>query len=133
MSEIKFTISQTKGNTISLEEKIKLSSHVITGNLKCYTGEQGEFWVSIIPSLNVSGYAKTEKESLDDLKMNVLVFCEDLFNINESQRKAELRNLGWTISKLFKKQFSKSYIDENGVLQNFDFPERVKKSIFEAV
>jgi hypothetical protein len=44
----------------------------------------------------------------------------------------ELKKLGWTKHKYFKKQYSSSFVDENGVLQNFDFPEQVKKTILEA-
>lgn len=132
MSDIRFKVSQTKGDQAEFNEEIKLSSHSITGKLKCFTGEQGEYWVSIIPSLNVSGYATTEKESIEDLKFNLLVFCEDLFNVDENIRKAELRKLGWTINKFFKKQFSKSYVDDNGILQDFDYPERVKTSILQS-
>jgi hypothetical protein len=99
--------------------------------LKCFTGEQGEFWVSIIPSLNVSGYGNNEEEAIEDLRFNFNVMCHDLFAINEIQRKAELNKLGWNINKFFKKRYSKAFVDENGILQNFDHPELVKKSILE--
>lgn len=122
-------VSRSKTDTVV--EKLVLNAHTLKANLACYTGQQGEFWVSIIPSLTVSGYGKTEKESIKDLNYNATLFCDDLFAVTEAQRRAELNKLGWVLNKMFKKKYSKSYIDENGVLQNFDFPEKVKKTILE--
>ncbi|TDE53651.1 hypothetical protein [Flavobacterium sp. GT3P67] len=122
-----------KSKVETVVEKLVLNAHTLKANLKCYTGQQGDFWVSIIPSLNVSGYGKTEKESIKDLNYNATLFCDDLFSVTETQRRGELNRLGWVLNKLFKKKYSKSYIDENGVLQNFDFPEKVKKTILETI
>ena len=132
MSHINIKVSSDKQNYNTFEEKIRLAHNGLTGNLKCYTGEQGEFWVSIIPSLNVSGYGQTEEDSIEDLKVNVTTLCDDLFQIDDVQRKIELSKLGWAVNKFFRKRFSKAYVDENGLLQNFDHPEKVKKSILEA-
>lgn len=128
------TYSFSKDSSIQIKtELLKVSSNALIGKLAAYSGEQGEFWVSIVPSLNVSGYGETEDEANDSLKENLQVFCEDLFVISESQRKKELKKLGWEASKFFEKRFSKIYVDENGVLQNFNNPEKVKRRILEAV
>ena len=113
-------------------ENLKVSPTGLIGRLNAFSGEQGEFWVSIIPSLNVSGYGKTEDEANESLKENLQVFCEDLFSINEVQRKMELTKLGWEPNKFFKKKYSKAYVDENGVLQNFNNPEQVKRKVLQA-
>ena len=132
MSQIKFKILPRGEKPLVTNEKLHVSAHSLKGNLNCFTGKQGEFWVSIIPSLNVSGYGQSEEEALNDLGSNFEVLCKDLFSINDIQRNAELNKLGWEINKFFKKRFSKSFVDENGTLQNFDYPEKVKKSILEA-
>lgn len=113
-------------------ERLKVSAHGLVGRLNAFSGEQGEYWVSIIPSLNVSGYGKTEEEANESLKENMQTFCEDLFAISEVQRKIELKELGWEPSKFFKKKFSKAYVDEHGVLQNFNNPDQVKRKVLQA-
>jgi len=120
-------IKLPKGQDI--EETLTLAAHSLKASLKCYTGQQGEYWVSVIPSLNVSGYGKTEQESVEDLNYNSNLFCDDLFSVSEEQRRGELNRLGWVINKIYKKRYSKSFVDENGILQNFDFPEKVKRTL----
>ena len=104
---------------------------VLKGKLLNFTGKSGEYWVSIIPSLNVSGYGDTEKEAIKDLEYNLKVLCDDLFKLSQGQRDAELKNLGWSRNKFFKQQYSSAYVDDKGVLQNFDSPKQVKKTILE--
>ncbi len=115
----------------SVVEKLILGRTTLKANLKCYTGQQGEFWVSIIPSLTISGYGKTEREAVSDLYYNITIFCNDFFSVTDEQRRGELNSLGWVLNKFFKKKYSKSFIDENGILQNFDFPEKVKRTVLE--
>ena len=126
-----FSFSQNT-NSLFKVENIKLSPTELVGKLNTLTGEQGEYWVSIVPSLNVSGYGKTEDEANESLKENLHLFCEDLFALPKYQRTAELRKLGWAPNKIFKKKYSKAYVDENGVLQNFNNPDLVKRRILEA-
>jgi hypothetical protein len=109
-------------------EKLTLKSHGIKGHFNLFTGKSGEYWVSIFPALNTSGYGKTEEEAQSDLKYNLNLFCKDLFSLKPEQRIAELKKMGWHNDKLFRKQFSSAFVDENGVLQNFDFPTEVKKT-----
>lgn len=44
--------------------------------------KQGDYWVSVISFSNVSGYGKTKKESLNDLKYNINVLCQDLLEVS---------------------------------------------------
>ena len=48
------------------------------------------------------------------------------------KRKEELKKFGWDVKAMFPKKFSNAYIDEKGVLQNFDNPEEVNRQILEA-
>ena len=109
-------------------EKLTLKPHGIKGHFNLFTGKSGEYWVSIVPALNTSGYGKTEEEAQSDLKYNLNLFCKDLFSLKPEQRIAELKKMGWHNDKLFRKQFSSAFVDENGVLQHFDFPTEVKKT-----
>ena len=114
-------------------ESIVLKPNSLTGFFSCYSGLQGDYWVSIIPSMNVTGYGETMEESRESLRENLEILCDDLFELTKEQRILELKKMGWEKHKFFNKRFSKSYVDENGVLQDFDHPEQVRKSYVQAV
>lgn len=122
------TFKMTTLNKQIKSEKLTLKTHGIKGRFNLFTGKSGEYWVSIVPALNTSGYGKTEEEAQSDLQYNLNLFCKDLFSLNSEQRVTELKKMGWHNDKLFKKQFSSAFVDENGVLKNFDFPTEVKKT-----
>jgi len=114
------------------KEQLTLTQENFQGVFLNFTGKLGEYWGSIIPSLNISGYGDSEKEAVQDLEYNVEQFCNDLFFLDATNRILELKKLGWTKHQYFKKRYSPAFVDENGVLQNFDFPKEVKKTILEA-
>ena len=113
------------------KEYLKLTHKGLKGKFLNFTGISGKHWISIIPSLNVSGYGDSEVDAIKDLEYNLKVLCNDLFELTQERRDAELMKMGWSRNKFFKKQYSSAYVDENGVLQNFDSPKQVKKTIFE--
>ena len=113
------------------KESLKLTANGLKGKLLNFTGKSGEHWVSIIPSLNVSGYGDSGADAIEDLGYNLKVLCEDLFALTQDQRDAELKKMGWSRNKFFKKQYSSAYVDDNGILQNFDSPGQVQKTILE--
>lgn len=48
------------------------------------TKKQGDYWVSLIPFFNVSGYGVTKAESLNDLKYNIAILRDDLLKLSET-------------------------------------------------
>lgn len=116
----------------SQSENLKLFPKGVKGLFKSYTGQSGNHWVSVIPSLNVSGYGQTKDEALEDLAYNFDIFWKDLYGVDLLQRLQYLKELGWEHNKMFKKQLSKVYVDENGLLQNFDNPEEVMRNMYQA-
>ena len=112
-------------------EKITVKTNGLKGNFICLSGKSGDHWISIIPSLNTSGYGSTEEDSKEDLKYNLDLFCEDLSKLDRDSINRELSKLGWSRDKFFRKRYSSSYVDENGVLQNFDSPKDVKRFVLE--
>jgi hypothetical protein len=113
-------------------QRLKISVGEIEGMLVVYTGRQGDHTLSIIPSLNVSGYGVNEADSITALRENLETLFEDLFAISESERKQELFNMGWMTQPSMEKRLTWLHSDENEFLQNFDFPELVKTSVLQA-
>ena len=131
MPNISFEFGEKQDNS-HVTETLKVTAKGLKGMLQSFTGQSGDYWVSIIPSLNVSGYGPTEDEAREDLAYNFDIMCQDLFSVDALKRFKYLKDLGWEHSKIFKKQFSKAYVDENGILQNFDRPEEVKRNVYQA-
>ena len=94
------------------KEYLKLDSDGLKGKLLNFTGKSGAHWISIIPSLNVSGYGDSEADAINDLKYNLNVFCEDLFKLSQGKRDVVLKNMGWSKNKIFKKMITMLNIKE---------------------
>ncbi len=99
-------------------EELRVTQKTVSALINVLTGKEGDIWVCYSESLNTSGYGNTEKEAQDSFSHNFEVFCESLLELKSSQQQKELKTLGWEQKKFAKKQFSKAYVDENGVLQN---------------
>lgn len=130
MMQIEINLLGEAGN--NLPDMLKLSQHEFVGTLRIFTGQQGEHWVSIIPALNVSGYGENEADAFRALKENLGIFFEDLLRLTEAERNIALESIGWEMEKTFSKKFSNPSLGEQQVLQNFDHPEQVKRSILQS-
>ena len=114
------------------DENLKMAKDGVEGTLRVFTGQQGTHIVSIIPSLNVSGYGPDEKTAMQSLKENLETYLEDLFELSENEIHDELQKLGWQQEAYSEKRMVMPLVDEKGILENFDFPEKVKTSILQA-
>jgi hypothetical protein len=115
-------------NIIDIKEKININKDYVRVNLLIAMGKEGDYYVTISPSILVSGYGKTEAEANDSFEENMKLFCSDLISISDEKRTIELSKLGLSNAKSQKKNFSKAYIDKNGVLQGFE-PGSVKTAM----
>lgn len=107
-------------DTSELKETIRIQKNLMKVRLVIFTGKDGEFYVTISPSANISGYGKTKEESHESFNENVKVFCEDLLALPQNEMEKELLNLGFHKERLHNKNFSKLYVDEHGDLKNFE-------------
>ncbi len=88
-------------------DSLILNKSGVKGKVLNFTGESGEHWISIIPSLDVSGYGNSEFNAIQDLKYNLDIFFKDLFNLSENRRDIELKK--WAGIKI---KFSKRNIHQ---------------------
>lgn len=102
------------------KDTVRIKNNKVTCNLNVYNGKQGDYFIYFCPSLNISGYGKTRKEAEDFLKVEIGVFCEDLHSMHYKEKEVFLSSLGFKKETFASKNFSKSFVDENGKLQDFE-------------
>lgn len=101
-------------------DTLRLKGGQIYFSLNSYSGKQGEFIIYYVPSLKISGYGKTAEEAEEFLKIEIQVFCEDVLKMPIKEKEAFLASLGFEKEKFRSKNFSKAYVDENGMLKEFE-------------
>ena len=114
----------------SQRESIRINKNSITLGIHIFNGRSGDSFVVYAPSIEASGYGDTKEEALESFKLSLDLFCQDIMNLKKEHQRIELARLGWQQEKYKKKNFSKAYIDSEGVLQNFD-PGTVESSYME--
>ncbi|MES2543781.1 MAG: hypothetical protein V4548_02770 [Bacteroidota bacterium] len=118
-------------NFNDIKETVRIKDNTISIKAIVASGKEGEHYIVVSPSILVSGYGKTNEEAEESFHENINLFCQDLLKLTNEQREKELLNLGFAKVKYHNKNFSKSYVDENGVLQGFE-PGTLKTSMLEA-
>ena len=112
-------------------ETVRIKSNIISIKAIVATGKEGEHFIAISPAILVSGYGNSKEEAQQSFQDNLFFFCQDLLSLTNEQRGIELTKLGFAKVKFHNKNYSKSYVDENGVLQGFE-PGTLKTSMLEA-
>jgi hypothetical protein len=123
----KATVLKSMQNSITIPTELKGFIETIRinkGNVHIKvvraTGKEGDFYVCIAPSIQVSGYGRTKKEAQESFEANMNVFFDDIMALNTKDREHQLRILGFKKELFKQKNFSKTYVDKNGELQNFE-------------
>lgn len=112
-------------------ESIRIKNDTLKIKAFVTIGKDGEYYVAISPTLHVSGYGKTSEEAKMSFRENIEVFCDDLMALSNEKREHEIIKLGFSKVKFHNKDYSKSYVDENGILQGFE-PGTIQTSMLEA-
>ncbi len=102
---------------------VNRSKRAIEGKLNIWTVKDGEFMVSIIPTLNITGYGATKDEALGMLREALDDYFSSLVNSKQEVIDRDLSSHGWVQNKITKKNFDGPFINKKGVLQNFSLPE----------
>ena len=77
-------------------------------------------YVSYAPSLEVSGYGDTIKESQEMIKSSLDEMLEILQRNTVKDVKDQLIRLGWRQNRWKNKIYSRAYVDPEGELKNFN-------------
>lgn len=116
---------------IEIKESMRIKGSSITISVFVATAKDGDYFVTVSPTLLVSGYGSTEEESRQSFQSNIELFCHDIMAQSKEQRELYLIKLGFTQEKIKTKNFSKLYVDESGVLHGLE-QSTVKTSMLEA-
>jgi len=77
--------------------------------------------VCIVPSLDLSGYGETEEKAIEMIKFSLNdFFTSFLAEMPYNHKRDYLNSQGWKQNTLKNKEFSKSYVDGDGNLKNFN-------------
>lgn len=115
-------------NFQEIKDTIRIKTNSIILNLLVTSGKDGNHFVVISPSIMVSGYGETEEDAKISFEHNVHLFCKEVMELPKEKRDSYLLKLGFSKMQLRTKNYSKLYVDENGVLQGL-IPETIKTSI----
>ena|GEM_PF-299675 len=79
-----------------------------------------------IPSLKIYSKASTHSKAKDDLDLQVEKYLKKLLRLSKPKFSDELNLLGWKQNKFKSKNYSNSFIDNEGLLRDFDIPVEEK-------
>jgi hypothetical protein len=113
-----------------IEESIRIKGSLMKVSSIVYEGKEGEHFIIIAPSLNVSGYGYTLQEANESFIFNMNLFCDTMLSASKEDLESELKKMGFAKKKYQSKNFSKSYVDQEGILQGFE-PDTIKQSRLE--
>ena len=117
-------------NFKDINETVRIKRSKLSIKILSATGKEGDHFVTVSPALLVSGYGSSEVEAKESFGENLRLFCEDFMKLDSQQRELELLKMGFSKVKFHNKDFSRSYIDENGMLQGFE-PGSLKAAMLE--
>ena len=118
MAKITFNNKSTK------EDKLRINFNKkkvdFSGNVYKYRDKDTRQMVFHIPSLDLTGYGSTAKKAQEMTSFLLTDFFAWLIKLPHSKIEQELRNLGWKHVEFKNKEYSQTFVDGDGRLQNFN-------------
>jgi len=111
------------------EEIIRLKDGSLEVKFVAFSGKEGDFYVFVAPSLLVSSYGDTLEDAKEAFLENIDTFCIDFMELNAFQRDAYAKSLGFKKQKYNSKNYSKAYVDQNGILNGIDLDKLTASTI----
>ncbi len=119
------SISISSGDPDELILRLDRRRGRVKGTLRILKIRDNDFHILYIPELNISGYGDTENEALEMVNLVLQDFADGLFAMPSKEMDKELLKYGFSPVRLARKnfKFNGSYIDNQGVLKEFELPE----------
>ena len=96
-------------------KEIKLRSRLFR-----YRDKDTRQMVVYIPALEITGYGSNEKKAMEMLNFSVKEYFAFLSSLAPKKIETELLKLGWKHTPYRNKEYSKTFVDVAGNLQNFN-------------
>jgi hypothetical protein len=105
--------------------KIDFRKKEVYATLTVAQFQDHEHFVIYVPSLQITAYGDNLNEAFEMFKVEWEELCRALLSLPEYQAVSELEKYGWIREKLLKKKFhSEAYLNKEGILANFNLPEK---------
>ena len=116
----KIVISEEASNTDLLRLDVNKKQARLTTSLFKYRDVDTRQIVLHIPSLDISGYGSDEEKAMEMLNFSIDQFFSWITKLSHKQIPSELTKLGWRHIKYKNKEYSQTFVDANGKLNNFN-------------
>ena len=116
----KITFTNKRVDTDTLRVNISKKKFTFKGNVLKYRDKDTRQIVIHIPSLDLTGYGATDKKAQEMINFLLVDFFAWLGKQNRDKIDNELRGLGWKRVEYSNKEYSRSFVDGDGKLQNFN-------------
>lgn len=105
--------------------KIDFRKGRIDGNFAVHSFVSDGYEFVYVPSLNLSGYGKTQEDARQMLNFCLKDFIKTLTDAGEAKAIDEIKSLGWKKHKFFNK-YNPPFVDKDGILREFNLSEETK-------
>lgn len=116
-SELRVLDAKLSKETLHIDKKKEQIKVALTAFR--YIDKDTRQFVIYMPALEISAYGADPKKAEEMLKFSLDEYFKFLINLKPVKLEQELSALGWK-KGLFKKNYSKIYIDSDGELKNFN-------------
>lgn len=120
--EFNFSIKKIDTSKDGKGDFIRINKNSISAQLSMlkYIDKDTKQHVLFLPAFEISGYGENEEKALEMLKFILNEVNKEIITASQKDRSTFFSRLGWKQAAFKNKEFSKSYIDINGNLQNFN-------------
>ncbi|MGV0828340.1 hypothetical protein ACTS9C_05510 [Empedobacter brevis] len=122
-------INKSNFKPLSIEDSIRYRRGHISASLTVVSFIEEGSHIVYSPSLEMSGYGDTEEEAKEMFSYSMEDYFKTLIKLSHKTIEAELRKYGFKQKKYKSKNYSKLYVDQDGVLQGLDQPSLVDLKI----
>ena len=116
----KITISNKPLANESLRINPRKGKIKFEGTILKYRDKDTRQIVIFVPSLDLTSYGATDKKAEEMIDFSLEDFFAWLIKLSPTQIESELKALGWKHVKYKNKEYSQTYVDEDGTIQNFN-------------
>ena len=120
--EFIFSVKKNESGKVAAKDVIRIHKNRVSAELSMlkFIDKDTKQYVLVLPAFDLSGYGETEEKAFEMLKFLLKDVNEQIIKSSKKDRIIFFTTLGWKKVTFKNKEFSKTYVDINGDLQNFN-------------